>query len=363
MENIYSSIWRYLKENRRVVLARIFRQVGSAPRTVGTGCLITEDGAIAGTIGGGRLEFEVLERAKTIFKDGRSAIMAYRMTGDEVDETEMLCGGAVDIYLEPLFPENENVSKVFNALATIIQQGRAGILISRISENTDWNDSAGRLLIGPEGDAVGELADLPTDIKHQISRFEETRQVELVQSITDDFTVFVEPIRTDDVVYLFGAGHVSRYVASLAEMVGFSVVVIDDREAFANGSRFPQAKQIIVAPFGAAFDQIHINRSSYAVIVTRGHVHDRDVLKQVLDYPAAYIGMIGSRRKIKLIYESLMTAGITKDQLDLVHSPIGLSIGAQTPEEIAVSIVAELIHVRASLIDIDKGKRGRDSES
>ncbi|MEA3232647.1 MAG: XdhC/CoxI family protein [Thermodesulfobacteriota bacterium] len=352
MENIYLKINRCLQEGQRTVLARIIRQSGSAPRTIGAQCLITEEGDLMGTVGGGRLEFEVLDQAKVTFREGRSTLLPFRMTGNEVAESEMLCGGSVDVYLEPIFPENEVARKIFNHLATIVGHGHTGVLITRISAGIDPTDTACRMLIGKSGHITGELADMPPDQNQRLSHLIKTRQVRLFES-GDGTTLFIEPIQPDDVLYLFGAGHISRPVAILAEMVGFTVVVIDDRDEFANRKRFPKAKKIIVTPFVTAFDKIHINSSSYVVIVTRGHVHDRDILRQALNHPGGYIGMIGSRRKRKIIYQSLMDNGISADQLDQVHSPIGLSIGAQTPEEIAVSIVAELIQVRASLDNPD----------
>ena len=289
-----------------MVLARIIRLVGSGPRHVGAGCLIGENGELTGTIGGGRLEFEVMERAKKVFEIGETVIMPYRMTGAEVAENEMLCGGLVDVYLEPLFPENETVQQIFKSLAELIQTGQAGTLISRVSDGIGWNDATNRLLVGPEEKTIGALGKLSADLNRRFSQLNQIRNSELVDFETDNVTVFVAPIRADDVVYLFGAGHISLFVASLAKMVGFTVVVIDDRETFANDERFPQADRVMVTPFDDAFDQINVNRSSYVVIVTRGHAHDRNVLNQALNFPAAYIGMIGSRRKIQIIYESLM---------------------------------------------------------
>jgi xanthine dehydrogenase accessory factor len=164
----------------------------------------------------------------------------------------------------------------------------------------------------------------------------------------EDKRFFVEPTVLPGTVYLFGAGHVSRPVAELASLVDFQTVVIDDRDEFANAERFPRADRVIVAPSShQSFEGLEIDRDSYLVIVTRGHLHDKTVLEQALKTDAGYIGMIGSRRKRDLIYQELLTKGFSQKDLGRVHAPIGLAIGAETPEEIAVSIVAELIQVRA----------------
>jgi xanthine dehydrogenase accessory factor len=158
----------------------------------------------------------------------------------------------------------------------------------------------------------------------------------------------VEPTVLPGTVYLFGAGHVSRPVAELASVVDFQTVVLDDRAEFSNAERFPKADQIKVIPsFHQAFEGLDIDRDSYVVILTRGHLHDKTVLEQALKSNAGYIGMIGSRRKRDLIYQELLGKGFAKNELERVCAPIGLAIGAETPEEIAVSIVAELIQVRA----------------
>jgi xanthine dehydrogenase accessory factor len=158
--------------------------------------------------------------------------------------------------------------------------------------------------------------------------------------------VLLEPIFSEPTVYIFGAGHVSQQLAPLAKRVSFKVVVIDDREMFANRERFPEADEVIVSEFEKSFDHLNIDECSYIVIVTRGHLYDGFVLEQAVKTNARYIGMIGSRKKIQTLYQNLIKKGISKETLNRVCAPIGLDINSETPEEIAVSIVAELIKVR-----------------
>ena len=160
--------------------------------------------------------------------------------------------------------------------------------------------------------------------------------------------VVIDPLRKEETVYLFGAGHVAQPTARLAAFVGFRVRVVDDRAEFANADRFPEAEEVRVATdFDSALKGIAVDRSGFIVIVTRGHLHDKTVLMQALRTEAAYIGMIGSRRKRDHIFNALLKQGFTENDLKRVHSPIGLDIGAETPEEIALSIVAELVKARA----------------
>ena len=160
--------------------------------------------------------------------------------------------------------------------------------------------------------------------------------------------ILIEPVLPADTLFLFGAGHVAQPTARLAAFVGFRVRVVDDRAEFASAERFPEAEEVrVVTDFDSALQGLAIDANAFIVIVTRGHLYDKTVLMQALRTPAAYIGMIGSRRKRDHIFEALLKQGFTETDLKRVHSPIGLAIGAETPEEIALSIVAELTKVRA----------------
>lgn len=155
--------------------------------------------------------------------------------------------------------------------------------------------------------------------------------------------VLIEPIIVKPTLYIMGAGHVGQALARVGKTIGFRIIVVDDREEFANRKKFPDADEILLLDFTKVADEIEVDQSSYVVIVTRGHQNDRRVLKAFIGSRATYIGMIGSKRKVKEIFQSLLDGGIEKELLDHVYAPIGLDIGAQTPSEIAVSIMAEII--------------------
>ena len=176
-----------------------------------------------------------------------------------------------------------------------------------------------------------------------------------VPSLT--YPVYLERIRPRGTVYIFGAGHVGVCVAHLAAYVGFTVVVIDDRSEFANAERVPEAAEIVVVDsFADEFSSLSLDSDSYVVIVTRGHAHDRTVLVQALRSQAGYVGMIGSRRKTHVIFQALLKEGFAREDLSRVHAPIGLPIGGETPEEIGVSIVAEMVSVRNRKEVIDRSE-------
>jgi len=158
--------------------------------------------------------------------------------------------------------------------------------------------------------------------------------------------VYIEPVLPAAVLYIFGAGHVALNLSKVVRMAGFDVIVVDDREAYANRERFPEAKDIYADDFNRVLNQLSPNESSYLVITTRGHRDDMRVLRWAVETPACYIGMIGSQRKVIAIYKELEREGVSREKLERVYAPMGIDIGAITPEEIAVSVAAELIAIR-----------------
>lgn len=355
--NLFVAIDRLLAAGESLVLARIVRQLGSAPRSVGTGMAVRPDGSLVGTIGGGRLEYEVLQRAAEVRANGRTALMRFQLTGKDAAESEMLCGGVVEVFLEPLDAADPRLRDVYRKAAAAAEGGRRAVLATVVAAGSP---SVARALLRPDGTlAAGELppeaagACAPAIVLG-------VRRGTLLEPHADGSgpIVYLEPVAGEPVLYLFGAGHVSISVAALAHRVGFRVWVIDDRPEFANRERFPDAERIRVTAIDQAFREIDVTPNAYIVIVTRGHVHDHQALGEALKTQPAYIGMIGSRRKRDIIFRALREAGVPDELLDRVHSPIGIDIGAETPEEIAVSIVAELIAVRAAGGSTGRG-RGR----
>ncbi len=209
-----------------------------------------------------------------------------------------------------------------------------------------------KALIDQEGRFIGSLLDDPgvgEKLRPEIAPLLKENHAKILafQRENDRIEVLLEPVASEPTVFIFGCGHISTCLAPLVKIVGFKVVVVDDRPDFANRERFPEADEVVVDAFEGLLEKLRIDENSYLILVTRGHLYDRLLLEQALQTQARYIGMIGSRRKIRMLYESLVEKGISKTLLGGVHAPIGLEIGAETPEEIAVSILAELIQVRA----------------
>jgi xanthine dehydrogenase accessory factor len=230
-------------------------------------------------------------------------------------------------------------------LATVVRAGSDGP--SRLGAKL-LVDEDGRVT-GSVGDtALNErvLADALTAMeerKSRVSSYSSGQDGAHAESAVDVFLEVVEPQPTLIVV---GAGHIAVPLARIGKLLSFEVIVLDDREKFANRERFPEADQVIAADFGPTLASLKITRASYVVIITRGHQYDEEALMEVADSPAAYIGMIGSRRRVQAVRNNLADVGFDPNKLDRVRAPIGLEIGAETPEEIAVSILAEIVSVR-----------------
>ena len=355
MEDIYTRIVESFETNRFSVLATLINVTGSAPRGIGTKCLIMEDGSFVGTVGGGVMEAQILRAAENVFKTRSPMRLRFLLNGTDVAETDMLCGGDVDAFLEPVSPENLNHLYIFKRAMEIQRQGGSGILATIVDDGPWHPGQIPKMFLDSEGQKIGSFLDFPeveegvTERMKQVLNSRHPTLIRCIDSEGNELEVFLEPVLSDPIVYVFGGGHVSSQIVPLAGRVGFKTVVIDDREEFSRADSFPEAFEVHHDSFEDVMEKLPVDRSSYLVIVTRGHIHDKTVLAQSLKTEAGYIGMIGSRRKITVIYNKLLEEGFSRQDLDRVHSPIGIKIGAETPQEIAVSIVAELIKVRAGL--------------
>jgi xanthine dehydrogenase accessory factor len=252
--------------------------------------------------------------------------------------------------------------EVFAALAEALQRGEEVALVTITSSTGSTPQRVGaKMLVYADGRTVGTIGGgcYENDAFWKAREAIKARKPQNVRyELTDDFAeesglicggqmeVFIEPVEPAPDVYVFGAGHVGYFLARMANQVGFRVHVIDDREKFANAERFPDGIETIVDDIPTWLEGHVLPPTSYAVIVTRGHRHDLDALRALARKNLRYLGLIGSRAKVKRIYDALLAEGMTTEALGAVHAPIGLDIGAITPQEIAVSILAELIAVK-----------------
>jgi xanthine dehydrogenase accessory factor len=253
-QEVFKALAEALDKGEEVALVTIVASTGSTPQRVGAKMLVYSDGRTVGTIGGGCYENEAFWKAREAIKDRRPVTVKYELNDDFAQETGLVCGGQME--------------------------------------------------------------------------------------------VFIEPVEAAPEVFVFGAGHVGYFVATMAREVGFKVHVVDDREKFASTERFGEGVDVVVDEIPTWLSAHQLPPTAYAVIVTRGHRHDLDALRALASQNLRYVGLIGSKAKVKRIYDALREEGMAPDALRRVHAPIGLDIGAITPQEIAISILAELIAVK-----------------
>jgi xanthine dehydrogenase accessory factor len=344
IEFITETICQGLERRMPLVLVSLIIQQGSTPRHGSTKMVVRTDGEY-GTIGGSLLEATAIRESRNALSQAKSKIIAFELSGKDVTAAGMICGGRAEVLLDYIPPTNENI-EFFCYWRDAFKRGEEFFFLTHLKGTEYTIEVTGHTILYSDGRQIGEIPLEPDDstpIREELHNVSGTTVFSLGGK-----RVVIDPIRKLKTMYCFGAGHVAVPTAHIAAQVGFRVVIIDDRAEFANAERFPDAsKTLVVDDFNQAFDDLEVDLDSYIVIVTRGHQYDRAVLEQALKSEAGYIGMISSRRKREAIYEALMNKGVTREQLMRVHSPIGINIAAETPAEIGVSIVAELINERA----------------
>jgi len=335
MHDVFEAILQSLEQDQAIVRASVMKSSGSTPRAAGASMAVFADGSIVGTIGGGLVENASIHAAVRILKDGTSEIREFDLTGKDAASQGMVCGGEMTILLDLMTPCDEHIALAKDVLQ-LYAAGKANVFATIL--DTDSN-VIGRGLWPLDGELPASVAKFTMP---------EQARAPFVQPL-ENGTLFAEPLTVAETVHFIGAGHVAQATARLAATTGFRVSVIDDREEFSNAARFPDAQEVQVVDSLDDCLPDSLKQDDYLVIMTRGHLHDRNVLAQALKTKAGYVGMIGSKKKRTSVYQSLLDSGFTQDDLNRVHCPIGLPIGAETPEQIAVSIMAELIKFRAEL--------------
>lgn len=329
MREFIRKIVHTLEDGQSAELVSIVASSGSTPRGAGAMMAVFPDGKTTGTIGGGNVEYEATLLAKQLLLSGEDARRSFRFVQGDAASLGMVCGGDVQLHFQYLPAGDEKAISVLRRLIGLTGENAGAWLVRRF-----------------EGEcAVGMQALSASDpINSALSPLMKERSV-----LTEDGWFSIPVVRPGK-VYIFGGGHVSRALVPAIAAVGFRPVVYDDRREFTDPALFPQAEETIYGDFTALGKAVTVTPEDYVVIMTRGHQADYEVLAQVLRSGAKYLGCIGSKRKLALCRDRLLAAGFTAEEYARVHAPIGLAIGAETPEEIAVSVTAELIAVRAGVL-------------
>lgn len=339
----YDRLVSLLAAGERLALCTLLRLEGSGPRRAGAKMLLRENGESLGTVGGGLLEARTIVWAEEALRAGCAICRPFALSLQQASDEGMTCGGQAEVLVEPLDGTSPATRDFCGETLALLRRDGRGCLVTAISE-----EGAGvaveHFLVGGGACAAVSVAGrtLPTEI---------LASAVSVPTLIECGSVryFLDPLAPPVTVCIFGGGHIARHLVPLCHLLGFRTVVVDDRPDFVSRDRFPHADELLVVPsFENALQDLPLDAGHYVVIVTRGHGGDQAILRQALRRRPGYIGMIGSRRKRGLIFEALAREGVGADDLARVVCPIGLPIGAETPEEIAISIAAELVATRAA---------------
>lgn len=337
--NIYEEGLSILKNKKNFVLASIVSSVGSTPRSKGTQMIIREDGSIFGTVGGGKMEASCIEKGLDSIKSKESFIYEFHLDNKDAHKSEMVCGGSGEILINYMDCNDENDLIVMEMASQAVNSHKKGWVVTVLKD-----DKKEILFVDENNNLKGEYSGsqrMKDKLQNGIER------LSIHSDAIENERFIVQKVHTMGKAYIFGAGHVSKETAAILDIIEFETIVLDDRSEFANKDRFPNSR-IIVLDSLENISGLDIDDDSYILIITRGHLYDYNVLNWALKTNAYYIGMIGSKSKIKMTYEKLERDGFTKEDFKRVHAPIGIELDAKTPGEIAVSIAGELINERSA---------------
>lgn len=337
MQPLLEQLVQAVRSGQAVASTALVETRGSTPQKAGAAMLVFADGSQYGTLGGGCVEAEVKRRALRLLDAGDRELLTFQLDSDYGWDDGLICGGRMKMLVDPVRPGDD-----LTYFETWLAQLRAGGACTEVvvidPEKAGGGQAADRFLLDDAGQVIASraCADVP-DLAGKLRPIADRPRPYVQGGLS--FLPFLKRCR----LVVVGAGHVGQKVADLAAQCDFDVWVVDDREEYCNPIRFPAAKRLIVGPIDSALSGLAVDRDTYCLIVTRGHNHDEEALYHLAETPAAYVGLIGSNRKIKLIFEDLLTEGVSREALEKVYAPLGLGIGSQTVPEIAISIVAELV--------------------
>jgi len=335
LSQIYRELIRLIENEQPAALATLVSTSGSSPQHTGAKVIFLPDGRIIGTIGGGCLEAEARRVGLDCLRNKSCALFDLRLDDDFGWDDGLICGGRVSIFINP---QPERSAESYRAAIAATESRNPAALCTIVKGD------AARL--GETFLLEQDSADQDFSLRAAAEAVLEAGREKTIELDSGE-SVYIEPILPRPTLLIAGAGHVGASLCQIGSMCGFQTVIVDDRPTFANKERMPFADRVEVADIPSFLRDYPIDPETYVVIVTRGHRHDAHCLRECIHSNAKYVGMIGSKRKICVIYEEMLRDGLaTPEELRRVHSPLGFDIGAKEVGEIAVSIASELVAVR-----------------
>ena len=352
---MYRKVRQLLEEGETLAIATIVSTSGSTPREVGAQMVITASGEILGTVGGGCGEAEVRREAVQVIRSRKPAIVKVELMDDIESNSPAVCGGILNVFVDPWWDAPAAIGpRLADALMQVEKDGAAAVVATVVDAGNCPDVATGDKCAIRDG-AISVSSIRNQELLQAVLHEAETRlchekcsQVTLTLPGTGSSAeVFFEVITAMRKVIIVGAGHLAIPLVKFAKILGFHITVLDDRVIYANRERFPDADEVLAGDMAETLRGIEITPQTYIVLITRGHQFDEPCLREIIHSPAKYIGMIGSKRRIKACFIRFRDEdGIPEELLKRVYAPIGLDIRAESPEEIALSIISEMVKVR-----------------
>ncbi len=344
MREIYQKISELIESAQVGAYCTVIETKGSTPQKPGSKLLILPNLRNIGTLGGGCVEAEARRQAIGLMQGGKPRLLEFQLDSDYGWDDGLICGGNMKIFID--LPKTRSEAEMFTRLQKLNAEKVPLICATVVESEQNGVDVGMKMVFGTNGDRIGTLGNsaLEADVETEISDILERNRPSIFQK-DKKISVFLEPLQPRPTLLIAGAGHVGQALCHLGSWLDFDIAIVDDRADFASTERLPEADEIIIGDIAEELRKYRINHLTYVVIVTRGHQHDESALHSVVESDARYIGLIGSRRKIKLIFDDLLEVGIPMEKLQRVYAPIGLDINSKTVPEIAVSIASQLIQV------------------
>lgn len=342
MREVAPDIDLWLTQRQSIALATVLQTWGSAPRGVGAKMALTQSGQIAGSVSGGCVEGAVVEAGVEVLKTKRPQLLHFGVADETAWTVGLACGGKIEVFVQALDPD------LYAAVQRAITEDRLAATVTIIRGPVEF---VGRELIvyedgSPEG-TLGTSLDEPAIAAARAALLAgQGRRLTLSDIASEPIEIFIDVLLTAPTLIMVGGVHIAVALAAIAKTLNYRTIVIDPRRAFGNEARFPHVDRLIQAWPDDAFKQISLTRSTAVAMLTHDPKIDDPALKMVLPSPAFYIGALGSRTTQEKRRQRLLKAGVAEAQVDRLQGPIGLAIGAKTPEEIALAVMAEIVAVR-----------------
>ncbi len=336
MKDVISDIDRWQQDGSPIALATVVQTWGSAPRKVGAKMALTPDGRITGSVSGGCVEGAVFDEAVAALASGRPRLLHFGVADETAWDVGLACGGTIELFVEPL------ATAVYAFMRDLIARDGAGTAVTVIRGPEELLGR--KLAVSRAGGKVGTLGDAALDEQATAVALSAVHSHRV--QLTDEVELFLDVVRPAPSLVMVGGVHIAVALTSLAKTLGYHTVVVDPRRAFGSAARFPHVDELIQAWPDEAFGLVELTEETAVTLLTHDPKIDDPALKIILNKPVFYVGALGSRKTHAKRVERLRGYGLSEAQINRIHGPIGLDIGANTPEEIALSILAQIVKTR-----------------